>query len=134
VAEWSACLAKRVRFLVPVTFFLFLSFFIGGLVTEERLRTPASNVFSVAEWLALLRYQWLCLDSVRGSWFKPAIKCRAQPRKIAEIRESGRMGKTSPVIEPLRRHLPGLRCDGFASGGTPSNPPSSKIVGSQGGA
>jgi len=57
------------------------SFFLRGLVTKVRLRTPVSNVFSVAEWLELLRYQWWCLDSVRGSWFKSAIKCRAQPQK-----------------------------------------------------
>jgi len=49
---------------------IFLSFFLRGHVTKVRLRKPEPNVgFSVAEWLALLRCQWWCRDSVevRGS-------------------------------------------------------------------
>jgi len=58
VAEWSARpsvnLATRVRFYdTPyLSFFIFLR----GRVTEVRLWTPSPIVFSVAEWLALLRY------------------------------------------------------------------------------
>ena len=59
VAKWSACppvdLATRVRFLVPFAFF-FLSFSEASSL-KKRLRTPALDVFSVAEWLALLRCQ-----------------------------------------------------------------------------
>jgi len=36
---------------------IFLSFFLRGVFTKVRLRTPLTNVFSVAEWLALLRCQ-----------------------------------------------------------------------------
>ena len=39
----------------------------------------------MAEYLALLRYQWWCLDSTKGLWFKVAFKCRGQPRKIVTI-------------------------------------------------
>ena len=48
---------------------IFLSLFHRGVITKERLRTPPTDVFSVAEWLALLRCQWWCRDSVgvRGS-------------------------------------------------------------------
>jgi len=57
VADWSACppanLAMRVRFPAPLHF----SFFLRGHVTQVRLQTPLTNVFSVAEWLALLRCQ-----------------------------------------------------------------------------
>jgi len=57
VAEWSACpsvnLALRVLFSDPLHF----SFFLRGHVIEVRRRTLGSNVFSVAEWLALLRCQ-----------------------------------------------------------------------------
>ena len=46
-----------------------LSFFLRGLVTKVRLRTPTPNVYSAAECLALLRCEWWCRDSVevRGS-------------------------------------------------------------------
>jgi len=66
---------------------------------------------SVAEWLALLRYQWWCLDSVRGSWFKSAIKFRGHPRKITRRSlESGRMSNTSPQSR-WQDNLPGLSSD-----------------------
>ena len=61
--------------------------------------------FSVAEWLALLRCQCLCRDSVRVCGSNPWLKCRGQPRVIRHgYLESGRMGNISPATEPLRRY------------------------------
>jgi len=59
---------------------VFLSLFHRGVVTKEQLRAPLTNVFSVAEWLALLRWQcWLGFAaqiqprfSAAGSLIKPA--------------------------------------------------------------
>jgi len=82
---------------------IFLSFFLAGLVTKVRLRTPALNVSSVAEWLALPRYQWWCIYSVSGSnlrWLN-TVGSLAKPRRSSE---SGRMGNTSPATELLRRY------------------------------
>jgi len=59
---------------------------------------------SVAEWLAFLRYQWWCLDSVRGSWFKSRSNAARSLAKSRRSLESGRMGNTSPATGPLRRN------------------------------
>ena len=107
VVSISACHSCDVPSILRSAAFFCLPFFLRGLVPPRpqiRLQTPALNVFSVAEGLALLRYQWWCLDRVRGLYFKSAIKCRGQPRKIAEILEIWRMANTSLATEPLRRY------------------------------
>ena len=87
---------------------IFLSFFLRGLVTKVRLRTPLTNVFSVAEWLALLLC-YVASDGVEtrlgfAVHIRSANKCRGQPHKTREgCLETGRMGITSPATEPLRR-------------------------------
>jgi len=96
----SACppvnLATQLRFSLP----LYFSFFLRCLVTKVRLRTLESIVFSVAEWLALLRYQWRCLHSVEVRSSNPRLQCHGQSRKICDWSlESGLMGIISPATE-----------------------------------
>ena len=82
---------------------IFLSPVCGDFVTEVRLRTPASNVFSVAEWLALLRCQWWCRDSVGALGSHSRLNAVGSLAKSRRSLESGRMGNTSPR-QPQRRY------------------------------
>jgi len=119
-AEGSACprvnLATRVRFLGPLHFSSFLSFFLRGHVTSARLRTPLTNVLSVAEWLALLRCQWWLGFAVQ---ILSAIKCHGQPHKTREgSLESGRMSITPRQPRSHWEDQPSLTLTNYASGGS----------------
>jgi len=93
VSESASWLPDVGSILTALAFF-FLSF-TEAPATQVHFWTPTLNVFSVAEWLALLRYQWWCLDLVKGSWFKsdPRLNSSRSPAKSRISLESGRMGK-----------------------------------------
>ena len=101
--------------------FSFLIIYLCLVLTERLLA-------SVDEWLALLRHQLRCLDSVRGSWFKSTINCRGQPRKITEIVGIWPDGLylASHGAAALKIYL-ASDLTNCASGGSSSNTPSRKV-------
>ena len=76
VVSVSACQFRDAVPILSSDEFFFLPVSEASSLKYASDRTLLSNVFSVAKWLASLRYQWWCVDSGRGSWFKSAIKCR----------------------------------------------------------